>query len=258
MANNINKSYIKFGKNTELGVSPEKGYEFSGDSNVASKHEAPVLQTKYSNIDHVAYYDQSSEKTGDIIIYRKKIGDTNWSYQGVIREDKISKIFDYNLASNDRFQYLIQTGSGSTLTDAWKSKYVNVHWKDWSLIDLDYIKEYDIYRPSGLLFTFKNNIQAGTISNNFNTIQNQTLGRFAKIIQNKQHFDSGTLSFTLGDFFVCQNKIGNYYVETLSDTVFDNADKNSLVYDDEEGIYYKFDEGFDFTRKHDTDGRAQH
>jgi hypothetical protein len=75
-------------------------------------------------------------------------------------------------------------------------EYIRPTFKMWSICDLDFITTNNIMQygttdghyefiPSTKVFSIKNNVEIGEISDNLNVITYNTLGQFGRIIQNK-------------------------------------------------------------------------
>jgi hypothetical protein len=79
---------------------------------------------------------------------------------------------------------------------------VSTHWRKWTICDIEYDSEYDIYRPGDTVFSMVNNLNIGTINNNLSVIKYDTLNQYSKIIMNRQKYKSGNISCLIGDFEV--------------------------------------------------------
>ena len=108
-----------------------------------------------------------------------------------------------NGASNEKYKYIVETNPADK-TDPTKSDsvsldtlhYVNPHWKYWSICDVE--KDMgasensgvDVYIPSDTMFIIKGNVEAGPISDNIQVIKYNTLGKYGRLIQNQQKYDT--------------------------------------------------------------------
>ena len=170
--------------------------------------DPPMLYARY----------KSTALTRDVYsIYRQSIDSTIKTYLGTI--DGVSDgFYDYNIASGEAYKYIVETQPNNTDASTYSGDksmppvvsleldyYLCPQWKYWSICDIIKDNEYSIngivefYRPSDKVFLIKNNVEVGSITNNLNIISYNTLGKYGRIIQNEQKYDSGNISCLIAD-----------------------------------------------------------
>lgn len=156
--------------------------------------------------ENIAYYQTQPLTSDKFSIYRKNVNDNIKTFLGVV--DTISHgIDDYGIASDQLYQYTVETNpmaSTSQPITLQSKEFVSTHWRKWTICDIEYDSEYDIYRPGDTVFSMVNNLNIGTINNNLNIIKYDTLDRYSKVIMNNQKYKSGNISCLIGDFEVKQ------------------------------------------------------
>ena len=146
-----------------------------------------------------AIYRLSSFASNEFAIYRKSPNDSYKTYLGTVN-DVSDGITDYGVASNKQYQYIIQPNPKDGDNISIQTNYLNVHWNKWSIVSLNYDIKNDIYYPDNTVFTFRNNLSVGSISDNMNFIKYNTLDKFGRVMQTSQQYDSGSLTCLFGDF----------------------------------------------------------
>lgn len=146
-----------------------------------------------------AIYKLSSFASNEFAIYRKSPNDSYKTYLGTVN-DVSDGITDYGVASNKQYQYIIQPNPKDGDNISIQTNYLNVHWNKWSIVSLNYDIKNDIYYPDNTVFTFRNNLSVGSISDNMNFIKYNTLDKFGRVMQTSQQYDSGSLTCLFGDF----------------------------------------------------------
>lgn len=110
-------------------------------------------------------------------------------------------IIDYSICNTNAYKYEVYVeaidSNGNTQRYLLISdEYIRPMFKTWSICDLDFITTNNMMQygttdghyefiPSTKIFSIKNNIEIGEISDNLNIITYNTLGQFGRIIQNK-------------------------------------------------------------------------
>lgn len=146
-----------------------------------------------------AIYRLSSFSSNEFAIYRQSPNDHYKTYLGTVN-DISNGIIDYGVASNKQYQYIIQPNPKDGDNVSIQTNYLNVHWNRWSIVSLNYDIKNDIYYPDDTVFTFRNNLSVGSISDNMNFIKYNTLDKFGRVVQTSQQYDSGSLTCLFGDF----------------------------------------------------------
>lgn len=146
-----------------------------------------------------AIYRLSSFSSNEFAIYRQSPNDSYKTYLGTV-SDTTNGIIDYGVASNKQYQYIIQPNPKDGDNVSIQTNYLNVHWNRWSIVSLNYDIKNDIYYPDDTVFTFRNNLSVGSISDNMNFIKYNTLDKFGRVVQTSQQYDSGSLTCLFGDF----------------------------------------------------------
>lgn len=147
----------------------------------------------------MAIYKPSSFSSDNFAIYRQSPNDSYMTYLGTI-SNITDGVVDYGVASNNQYQYTIQTNPETGENVSVQTNFTNIHWNKWSIVSLNYDIENDIYYPDDTVFTFGNNLSIGSISDNMNFIKYNTLDKFGRIMQTSQQYDSGSLTCLFGDF----------------------------------------------------------
>lgn len=146
-----------------------------------------------------AIYKLSSFGSNEFAIYRQSPNDNYKTYLGTV-SDVTNGIIDYGVASNKQYKYIIQPSPKDGGNVSIQTNYLNVHWNRWSIVSLNYDIKNDIYYPDNTVFTFRNNLSVGSISDNMNFIKYNTLDKFGRVVQTSQQYDSGSLTCLFGDF----------------------------------------------------------
>ena len=193
-----------------------------------------------------AIYRLSSFSSNEFAIYRKSPNDSYKTYLGTV-SDVTNGIVDYGVASNKQYQYIIQPNPKDGDNVSIQTNYLNVHWNRWSIVSLNYDIKNDIYYPDDTVFTFRNNLSVGSISDNMNFIKYNTLDKFGRIMQTSQQYDSGSLTCLFGDFKSVYDIRGSHslildettQIKMKSDvfnivynriaTLLDNKDSNDII-----------------------------
>lgn len=191
----------------------------------------------------------------------------------LVQYNRSSSIIDYSVLSNHAYKYVayVEAQKNNDENDIYRywlscNEYTRPIWKTWSICDLDvyavgsniwqnvFNRNYELI-PSTKIFTIKNNVEIGDISDNLNVITYQTLGKFGRIIQNKQKFDSGQIKCMVSDMCEyqlldsCKNitkvdllgeKINNLeeYIN-MNDAQF-NKENYLYIITDNQTIYYGY------------------
>ncbi len=125
-------------------------------------------------------------------------------------------IIDYSICNTNAYKYevyleAVNNDNGNIYRYLLiLNEYVRPMFKTWSICDLDFVTANNIVQygatdshyefiPNTKVFSIKNNVEIGEISDNLNIITYNTLGQFGRIIQNKQRFDSGSISCMISD-----------------------------------------------------------
>lgn len=146
-----------------------------------------------------AIYRLSSFSSNEFAIYRKSPNDSYKTYLGTVNGVS-DGITDYGVASNKQYQYIIQPNPKDGGNVSIQTNYLNVHWNKWSIVSLNYDIKNDIYYPDNTVFTFRNNLSVGSISDNMNFVKYNTLDKYGRVMQTPQQYDSGSLTCLFGDF----------------------------------------------------------
>ena len=192
--------YVKlenFNLNNKINIEPPTNSNGVKDSIVYSVASSDFYDTKKGTL--LAIYKPISFSSDKFTIYRKSLGDNYATYLGTV-ENITDGIMDYGVASNKKYQYIIQTNPQYNNNISIQTNYLNVHWNKWSIVSLNYDIKNDIYYPDDTVFTFNNNLSAGSISDNMNFIKYNTLDKFGRVMQTPQQYDSGSLTCLFGDF----------------------------------------------------------
>lgn len=190
-----------------------------------------------------AIYRLSSFSSNEFAIYRQSPNDRYKTYLGTVK-DISDGIIDYGVASNKQYQYIIQPNPKDGDSISIQTNYLNVHWNRWSIVSLNYDIENDIYYPDDTVFTFRNNLSIGSISDNMNFIKYNTLDKFGRIIQTPQQYDSGSLTCLFGDFKSV------YDIKGSRSLILDNSTQSKIREDVYETICLKL---IDILNKVDPD-----
>ena len=193
-----------------------------------------------------AIYKLSSFDSNEFAIYRQSPNDSYKTYLGTVNNVS-DGIIDYGVASNKQYQYIIQPNPKDGGNVSIQTDYLNVHWNKWSIVSLNYDIENDIYYPDDTIFTFRNNLGVGSISDNMNFIKYNTLDKFGRVMQTSQQYDSGSLTCLFGDFKsvydirgshslildeITQVEIRRIVLKAVYDritTLLDNKDSNGII-----------------------------
>ena len=165
-----------------------------------------VSNQHYNNENNTlsAIYKAGNLASDQYAIYRLSPNDLQMTYLGTL--NNISNgVTDYGVASNKQYKYIIQTNPESNSNITIQTNYLNIHWNKWSIVSLSYDLQNDVYVPDNTVFLFDNNINVGSVSDNLNIVKYNTLGRFGKVMQNKQQYDSGSFSCLFGGFQTVYN-----------------------------------------------------
>ena len=157
----------------------------------------------------IAIYKLSSFGSNEFAIYRQSPNDSYKTYLGTVNNVS-DGIIDYGVASNKQYQYIIQPNPKDGGNVSIQTDYLNVYWNKWSIVSLNYDIENDIYYPDDTVFTFRNNLSVGSISDNMNFIKYNTLDKFGRVMQTSQQYDSGSLTCLFGDFKSIYNIRGSH------------------------------------------------
>lgn len=161
-------------------------------------------------------YKSSALSRDTFIIYRQAQGDNTKKYVGIISGVQ-DGFYDYDISSGQAYRYIVESSPVPSESEMISSVsletecHIHPYWKYWSICDIEKnidasnISGKDIYVPSDTVFILKNNVKAGSISDNLNIIKYDTLGQYGKVIQNYQKYDSGNISCMTSDFIACQD-----------------------------------------------------
>ena len=205
--------------------------------------------------DHYLYAKYKSKAlSGDrFILYRQSVRDRAKKYMATI-SGVTNGFFDYNVGNNEQYKYIVETNPADIQnSDAQEmsvtletSSFINPHWNYWSICDIEKNLSVsresgvDIYVPSDTMFIMKNNIQAGSINDNLNIVQYNTLGKYGHVIQNSQKYDSSNISCLIDDFMVVQNMKNINHVIIKDDILSAKERDEFLLSIDDSEKYYDF------------------
>ena len=187
---------LNFNLNNKTTIEPPLTADDIKDSIIYS------ISNKLYNSDKntlTAIYKLSSFGSNEFAIYRQSPNDNYKTYLGTV-SDVTNGIIDYGVASNKQYKYIIQPSPKDGGNVSIQTNYLNVHWNRWSIVSLNYDIKNDIYYPDDTVFTFRNNLSVGSISDNMNFIKYNTLDKFGRVVQTSQQYDSGSLTCLFGDF----------------------------------------------------------
>lgn len=187
---------LNFNLNNKTTIEPPLTADDIKDSIIYS------VSNKFYNSDKntlTAIYKLSSFGSNEFAVYRQSPNDNYKTYLGTVN-GITNGIIDYGVASNKQYKYIIQPSPKDGGNVSIQTNYLNVHWNRWSIVSLNYDIKNDIYYPDNTVFTFRNNLSVGSISDNMNFIKYNTLDKFGRVVQTSQQYDSGSLTCLFGDF----------------------------------------------------------
>lgn len=188
-----------------------------------------VNEDMYQQSKLYAKYKSKALSRDKFVVYRQNINDSTKQYVATI-DNVTDGFYDYNIGSDEQYKYIVETNPAdqkevniAAQVSLETAAFIKPHWNYWSICDIvkdldaSAESEKDIYRPSDTIFMMKNNINAGSIDDNLNIIQYNTLGKYGVVIQNAQKYDSGNISCMISDFAVIQDLRHTNYVIVKDD-----------------------------------------
>ena len=199
-----NPEYIEFGPHIKL-----YGFTYDGFTSATTTEQVMYLTEDAVNkgIDE-AIYPSPLDKAEDITVYRSSPDRAYDKFLGCVKnsnQENIRGIYDYNVPSNSNFRYYLMTNSKFGGSVIQRSDFLNVTWNKWSLVDLYYDEENNIYNPGATVFLMDCNASQGSITKNIGVVKYDSLSRFGKLIKTGQNYESGNLTFLMGKFEIVQN-----------------------------------------------------
>lgn len=199
---------LNFNLNNKTTIEPPLTADDIKDSIIYS------VSNKFYNSDKntlTAIYKLSSFGSNEFAVYRQSPNDNYKTYLGTVN-GITNGIIDYGVASNKQYKYIIQPSPKDGGNVSIQTNYLNVHWNRWSIVSLNYDIKNDIYYPDNMVFTFRNNLSVGSISDNMNFIKYNTLDKFGRVVQTSQQYDSGSLTCLFGDFKSVYDIRGSHFL----------------------------------------------
>lgn len=219
-----------------------------------------------------------------ILLYKQKMGYKNKQLIMSIGDDdlyvvennqtkyrSVPTVVDYSICNTNAYKYEVYMeavdSNGKINRYLLKvDEYIKPMFKTWSICDLDFVTtnnnmQYGVtdghyeFIPSTKVFTIKNNVEIGEVSDNLNVITYNTLGQFGRIIQNKQKFDSGSINCMISDMQeyqklkdcknITQVDVTNESIDNLFEYINSMSDyynKNNYLYilNEDNSIYYAY------------------
>lgn len=222
-----------------------------------------------------------------LLVYKQKMGSKNKQLIVSISDNdlyvvennqikydgNVPTIIDYAVCNTNAYQYEVYVESidnnDSNNIQRYLlilEEYVRPMFKMWSICDLDFIATNNMIQygatdghyefiPNTKVFSIRNNIEIGEISDNLNIITYNTLGQFGRIIQNRQKFDSGSIKCMISDMQEyqklqdCKNvtkiDISGQNINDISRYINNNSEyynKNNYLYiaDADNAVYYTY------------------
>ena len=150
-------------------------------------------------------------------IYRKTPFQTYYNYLGELQGNSFT-FSDYNIVNNEFYHYLatiekkqedgtLQYTSYENLDESDNPEYAQAKWDKFSLCDVIFDSDKEVYYVTGNIWLLNCNIQSNEITQNTSVTTWETLGKYNKISIGQENFDSGTLNCLLGE-------IKEYIVQT--------------------------------------------
>lgn len=138
-----------------------------------------------------------------------------WKYIGSFGQSKpISGFIDSNVANRTPVRYMICSADGDVFT-SFVTDYVQFNWDTWSIQDIVYDVENQVYKTQGNIYLFRSNLEAGEINGNSSTVKYDSLGRYGRVFKGDLRYESSQLSCLFGDFDVCQDiRYSGYSIKT--------------------------------------------
>ena len=196
----------------------------------------------YQNDILYAKYKSQALSRDKFILYRQSLTDKVKKYIATI-DNVTNGFYDYNVSNNEKYKYTVETNPMDKTDDNASEmsvtletiSFIKPHWNYWSICDIEKNLEAsqesgaDIYVPSDQVFIIKNNITAGSISNNLNIIKYNTLGQYGNVMQTPQKFDSGNVSCLINDFMAIQDVRNTQHIVVKDDILTPTERDNFLM-----------------------------
>lgn len=243
-----------------------------------------IAQTANIHI-NIPNYILEASTVYKILLYKQKMGYKNKQLIASISDDdlylvessrikycgSVPIIVDYSIYNTNACKYEVYMEAFDNYGETKRyllisDEYVRPMFKTWSICDLDFVTTNNIMQygttdghyeliPITKVFSVKNNVEIGEISDNLNIITYNTLGQFGRIIQNKQRFDSGSISCMISDMQEhqklrdCKNitkiDLTGQNINNVSSYINDNIEyynKNNYLYvvNADQSTYYMY------------------
>ena len=164
------------------------------------------IKSEFDSPDNgIMYYINPDFGVSNISLYKQTgLNQKIWDYLGTFSGDHAFRGFiDANVANRIPVRYMVCAGNTDVavaITD-----YMSFNWDKWSIQDIIYDKDNNVYKTTGNLYLFRSNVSAGEINANSSTIKYESLGRYGKVYKGDLKYESSQFSCLFGDFEVCQD-----------------------------------------------------
>lgn len=141
----------------------------------------------------------------------------------VVLQNNVSRVIDYNVATNRNYEYIIYLTDQSTDGVIQREIHfpITTKWDYWSISELHKTTEQNVYTTSeNETWLFKFNVEPGEQQQNVSKSQQDTLGKYPAFSYGKKNYTTSSVSCLLGSEMLPFNFLTTNYV---------------LIRDDEDG-----------------------
>ena len=144
-------------------------------------------------------------------VYRE-VKDTNQLMKVAYLDDGSLSVIDYNVVNNQTYKYYIFKEDSTSISAAVTSNEVLTCWQDWSLVDLTYNDDEDVYYADpNQIWKFNLNLSSDSQTQTFDSTVYNNFTQFPKVSVGKLNYATGGLTCLLGNIQKLNNGEISYF-----------------------------------------------
>lgn len=201
------------------------------------------------------YYVNPSLANQNVQLYKQTgFNQKTWDYLGNFSaSEPIGGFIDSNVANHTPVRYMVCSSDNDSFI-SFQTNYIQFNWDKWSIQDIVFDVENQVYKTVGNIYLFRSNLESGDINANSNTIKYDSLGRYGRVYKGDMKYESSQLSCLFGDFEVCQDishsgRLIELEVNNSSEINFPDPAKYSGYY-----LYVNGVDGFEYNKYYQSNG----
>ena len=168
-----------------------------------------VVSKELKTVPQISIYKREVWRDNNNHVYYEKI------LHPVVLQNNVSRVIDYNVATNRNYEYIIYLTDQSTDGVIQREIHfpITTKWDYWSISELHKTTEQNVYTTSeNETWLFKFNVEPGEQQQNVSKSQQDTLGKYPAFSYGKKNYTTSSVSCLLGSEMLPFNFLTTNYV----------------------------------------------